>query len=122
LLLAACGDPEPSALTVEQIGGELAKGPDAFAAYVKALPNRLVQWKGTVVELRRWHEDDYVEAAGVLLDLDGKAGADAFMVISVGDADRLQAVGTPVTFLAGLVGTRKEKGRPILDLEARTVK
>ena len=29
-------------------------------------------WTGTVVETRKWHEDDFVPAAGMLVDADGK--------------------------------------------------
>lgn len=120
LLLAACGDKAPSNVTFEQVGAELAKGEDAFNAYLKALPNRKVNWSGTVVEVRYWNEDDYMRAAGVMVDADGKPGADAFVHLRVGDAERLKA-GARVGFVAVITGIQREDGRLIVELQAETV-
>ena len=121
LLLAACGEKTPSKLTFEQVDGELKKGQDAFAAYLKALPNRKIEWTGMIVKVRRWFEDDYMKAAGVMVDMDGKEGADAFVHIKIGDADRLKA-GDRVGFVAEMTGTQSEDGRLIIELQAQSLK
>lgn len=121
LSLAACGEKTPSKLTFEQVGGELKKGPDAFAAYLKSLPNRKIEWTGTIIEVRRWYEDDYMKAAGVLVDVDGKEGADAFIHIKVSDADRLKA-GARVGFVAEMSGTQSEDDRLVVELHAQSLK
>lgn len=121
LLLAACAEKEPSQLTFEQVGGELAKGQDSFTAYLKTLPNRKIDWSGTVVEVRRWYEDDYMKAAGVVVDLDGKAGGDAFVHIKIGDADRLKA-GARFGFIAEITGAQREDGRLVVELHAKSLK
>jgi len=120
-LLAACGDKEPSKLTFEQVGGELGKGDDSFRAYLKTLSNRKIDWSGTVVQVRRWFEDDYMKAAGVTVDLDGKDGVDAFVHITVGDADRLKA-GARVGFVAEITGSRIESERLVVELHAQSLK
>lgn len=120
-LLAACGEKEPSKLSFEQVGGELRKGDDSFRAYLKTLSNRKIDWSGTVVQVRRWFEDDYMKAAGVMVDLDDKAGADAFVHITVGDADRLQA-GARVGFVAEITGSRIENERLVVELHAKSLK
>ena len=70
--LAACGEKEPSKLTYGEAAQELAKGADNFKTYIGGLDNKLVKWAGTIVETRKWHEDDFVPAAGMLVDADGK--------------------------------------------------
>jgi hypothetical protein len=121
LLLAACGEKTPSKLTFEQVAGELNKGQDVFAAYLKSLPNKKIEWTGTVVAVRRWHEDDYMKAAGVLLDVDGKPGADAFLHIKIADADRLQA-GKRVGFVAAMTGSQREDDRLLVELHVDSLK
>ncbi|MGH6661078.1 MAG: hypothetical protein ACREB6_06040 [Rhodospirillales bacterium] len=120
-LLAACGEKEPSKLTFEQVGAELGKGDDSFTAYLKTLSNRKIDWSGTVVEVRRWFEDDYMKAAGATVDLDGKAGADAFVHIKIGDADRLKA-GARFGFVAHITGFRREDERLVIELQADSLK
>lgn len=120
-LLAACGEREPSKLTFEQISSELGKGEDSFTAYLKTLSNRKIDWSGAVVEVQRWNEDDYMKAAGVMVDVDGKAGADAFVHIKVGDADRLRA-GARFGFVANITGSRREDGRLVIELQADSLK
>jgi hypothetical protein len=119
-LLVACGEKEPSKVTFEQVSGELGKGEDAFTAYLKTLSNRKIAWSGTVVGVRRWFEDDYMKAAGVMVDLDGKAGADAFLHIKIGDADRLKA-GARVSFVAEITGLRREEGQLVVELHAKSL-
>ena len=98
----------------------LAKGADGFKSYVDKLDNRRVKWSGTVTETRKWHEDDYVPAAGMLVDTDGKPGPDVFVNISVDTADKLKP-GAAVTFTATLLGSTEDKGRLLIKLEAEKV-
>jgi len=121
LLLAACGEKEPSKLTFEQVGGELNKGDVSFIAYLKTLANRKVDWTGTVVAVRRWNEDDYMKAAGVVVDLDGKEGADGFLHVKISDADRLQA-GERFGFVAEISGIYNDDGRHLIELHIHTLK
>ena len=121
LFLAACGDKAPSTLTFEQVSGELQKGQGPFAAYLKSLSNRKIDWTGTILEVRRWNEDDYMKAAGVMVDVDGKEGADAFVHIKVGDADRLKA-GARIGFVAEMTGSQREDERLVIELQAQSLK
>jgi hypothetical protein len=121
LLLAACGEKEPSKLTFGEVGSELAKGPAEFTAYLKTLPNRKVDWTGAVVEVRRWNEDDYMKAAGVVVDLDGKDGGDGFLHVKLGDADRLTA-GERFGFVAEMSGVYNDNGRNLVELHIRALK
>lgn len=120
-LLAACGEREPSKLTFGEVGGELAKGPTAFTDYLKSLPNRKIDWTGTVVVVRRWNEDDYMKAAGVVVDLDGKEGGDGFLHVKLADADRLQ-VGERFGFVAEMSGVYNDDGRYLVELHIHTLK
>ena len=118
--LAACGDKEPSKLTFGEAAQELAKGADSFKAYVSGLDNKFVKWTGTVVETRKWHEDDFVPAAGMLVDADDKPGPDLFVTISVDDLEKVQT-GGKVDFTAKLLGVADEKGTAVIKLEADTI-
>ncbi|MEQ8507113.1 MAG: hypothetical protein RIB80_17465 [Rhodospirillales bacterium] len=114
--LGACAEKEPSSLTFDQAMQELAKGSETFRSYIKGLDNKLVKWSGTVAETRKWHEDDYVPAAGMLVDADGKPGADLFVNIGVDDLDTVKA-GSKVTFTARLLDSVDEKGTPLIKLQ-----
>ena len=81
------------------------------------LDNRKIKWTGKVVETRQWHEDDYVPAAGMLVDLDGTPGPDAMVKISEADFARMKA-GMDATFVAYINGIVDEAGKPILKLKA----
>ncbi len=121
MLLAACGEKQPSKLTFGDVGGELAKGPDPFAAYLKTLPNRKIDWSGTVVAVRQWNEDDYMKAAGVVLDLDGKEGGDGFLHINVSDAVQLKP-GQRIAFVAEITGVYNDDGRYLVEMHVNTLK
>ncbi|MAO55894.1 MAG: hypothetical protein CMM61_09360 [Rhodospirillaceae bacterium] len=118
--LAACGEKEPSKLTYGEAALELAKGADSFKTYIGGLDNKLVKWAGTVVETRKWHEDDFVPAAGMLVDADGKPGPDLFVTISVDDLEKVKT-GAKVDFTAKLLGAADEKGVSVIKLEADTI-
>jgi hypothetical protein len=116
LSLAACGNKEPSKLTFDQAAQELAKGAASFKSYIGGLDNKLVKWSGTVVETRKWHEDDYVPAAGMLVDADGTPGPELFANISVDDLDKVKA-GSKVTFIGRLMDSADEKGKLLIKLK-----
>lgn len=118
--LAACGDKEPSNLTFGEAAQELAKGADSFKAYVRSLDNKMVKWTGTVVETRKWHEDDFVPAAGMLIDADGKPGPDLFVTIRVDDLEKVKT-GAKVDFTATLLEAVDEKGTAVIKLEADAI-
>ncbi|MAN79378.1 MAG: hypothetical protein CMF64_03175, partial [Magnetovibrio sp.] len=107
---------EPSTLTFEQIAPELAKGADSFKAYVKGLDNKLVKWSGTVTETRKWHEDDYAPAAGMLVDMDGAPGPELFVNIGVDDLETAKT-GAKVSFTARLIESVDEKGKLLIKMK-----
>lgn len=114
--LAACSAKEPSALTFEQTAQELTKGADSFKAYVKGLDNKLVKWAGTVTETRKWHEDDYAPAAGMLVDMDGAPGPELFVNIGVDDLE-IAKTGAKVSFTARLIDSVDEKGKLLIKMK-----
>lgn len=121
LVLSACGDAEPSKLTFADVAGQLAKGDaDAFKGYVSGLDNKIVKWTGTVTEARKWHEDDYVPAAAVLVDADDKPGPDLYVKISVDDLERA-AKGAKVTVTGKLSGASVDQGRLLIVLDGAKV-
>ena len=114
--LAACGKKEPSNLTFDQAAQELAKGADSFKAYVKGLDNKLVKWTGTVTETRKWHEDDYAPAAGMLVDMDGAPGPELFVNIGVDNLETAKT-GAKVSFTARLMEGIDEKGKLLIKMK-----
>lgn len=114
--LAACGKKEPSTLTFDQAAQELAKGADSFKTYVKGLDNKLVKWTGTVTETRRWHEDDYAPAAGMLVDMDGAPGPELFVNIGVDNLE-IAKTGAKVSFTARLMEGIDEKGKLLIKMK-----
>lgn len=117
LPLTACGDQEPGPLTYLQAAQELAKGPESFKAFVNGLDNKRIRWTGTVVEARKWEEDDYVPAAGILIDADGQPPADLFATIDLDDLPSMTP-GRKVTFTARLTDSIDEKGKLLIKLTA----
>ncbi|PIW26315.1 MAG: hypothetical protein COW30_15750 [Rhodospirillales bacterium CG15_BIG_FIL_POST_REV_8_21_14_020_66_15] len=116
MTLVACGEKEPSKLTFDQVAQELAKGGDSFKGYLKGLDNKLVKWSGAVTETRKWHEDDYAPAAGMLVDMDGTPGPELFVNIGVDDLKTIKA-GSKVTFTALLTDSADEQGKALIKLK-----
>lgn len=69
ILLSACGDETISDLGYREVRAALTESDDPVAA-LKPFAGTRVRWSGTVVRVEKSFEDDFVEVARVLVDLD----------------------------------------------------
>ncbi|MBI1207800.1 MAG: hypothetical protein GC191_10985 [Azospirillum sp.] len=70
--ISGCGEDKISNLTFSDIAAKAKSGDEsAFVSYFKTISGQKVKWQGTVVEVAKEFEDDYVEVNYLLIDLDG---------------------------------------------------
>ena len=85
-LAGACGEPEVSSLTYDDVS-KAAQGRDAAAyrSYFADIRGQRVAWSGRVVEVKTEHGDEFMEVGVLVVDLDGVAPEeDAILQVSAG--------------------------------------
>ena len=121
-LAGACGEPEVSSLTYDDVS-KAAQGRDAAAyrSYFADIRGQRVAWSGRVVEVKTEHGDEFLEVGVLVVDLDGvPPEEDAILQVSASTAEDM-AVGQQVNFTGLIRDFEWTKQRPLLRLEVNDV-
>lgn len=123
-LVAACDDATVSELGPSEVRVAIADAADPVAA-LKPYAGTRVRWSGTVVAVEKSYEDDFVEVARVLVDLDqaaaGAGVADVAFGIKPSAAGALQP-GESVTFVGKIRELDRSTTPPLILMEAEIEK